>query len=174
MLRTFTAALALAATAIGAVSAQPIEPNVALQREKMAALSMMIGEWRGEGWMMTRGGRVEFSQSEVVTPRLGGNVILVNGTGRASGAAADAEPIFEALAVIAYDEAAQKYMMRSYAQGRAGDFEIRPRADGFSWSLPNVDYDATIADGVWTEKGFYTTPDGKKTQFIEFTVRRTD
>jgi len=169
-----TAAAAFAATAVSIASAQPAEPNVALQKEKISALSMMIGEWRGEGWMMTRGGRVEFTQTEMVSPRLGGNVLMVNGTGRVKDAPADAPPIFEALAIIAYDEATQKYMMRSYAQGRAGDFEIRPRADGFSWSLPNVEYDATIADGVWTERGFYASPDGKKTQFIEFAVRRVE
>jgi hypothetical protein len=161
---------------LGEPSAQtaPAAPDIALQREKMAALSIIAGEWRGEGWMMTREGRVAFTQTEVVKPALGGNVLTINGTGRGAGQPADAEPVFQALAIVSYDERSGKYMMRSYAQGRAGDFEIRPRAEGLAWSLPNVEYDAVVMDGVWTEKGFYKGPDGKMTQFIEFTVRRVD
>jgi hypothetical protein len=42
--------------------------------------------------------------------------------------------------------------MRSYAQGRVGDFAFKPTADGFAWEIPagpvTIRYTATIKEGT--------------------------
>jgi hypothetical protein len=173
MIRTLALSLCLA-IAPAFADGPPKAPDQALQASKMEAFSILEGAWKGEGWTYTQEGRFEFQQTEEVTPMLQGKIFAVHGTGRGKGAAADAPPVFEALGLISFDERKGAYFMRSYANGYVGDFEIVPRPDGFSWTAGPVRYDATVANGVWTETGWRKDAAGKEVQFFEMTVRRIE
>ena len=50
----------------------------------------------------------------------------------------DKVQVDDAPAERGYDAAKKTYAMRSYAQGRAGDFPLQVRADGFDWQIPGL------------------------------------
>jgi hypothetical protein len=153
---TMKALTLVAAVCVSTVlQAQPAAPmSQAAQREKLSVLSMMDGEWRGTAWYLTpSGGRQELTQTERVGPLLGGAIKVVEGRGYDAQGATQ----FNAFAVIAVDPQSNALTMRSYADGRVGDFPIEPAADGFSWKIvagpATISYRATIKDGTWHEVG---------------------
>jgi hypothetical protein len=104
---------------------------------------------------------------------LDGTVRVLEGRGYET----DGSLSFNAFAVISYNPDTKVYSMRSYSGGRAGDFPIKPTADGFTWDIqagPNmkIEYVATVKDGKWTEIGTRVPKDGPPVKFIEFTVTR--
>lgn len=88
----------------------------------------------------------------------------------------DGELEFNALAVTSYDPATGAYSMRSYAQGRTGDFVVTPTEDGFQWEIPagpmTIRYEAVAKDGTWTEVGDRIAPGQDPIRFIEMTLTR--
>lgn len=144
------------------------------QREAMAALDFLNGEWRGEAVAYGPGGtRVVLTQTERVGDFLGGWVKVVEGRGYdAEGATA-----FNAMAVISWDPAEGRYRFRSWADGRNGDFRFEPTPEGFRWEAPAgpgavVRYTATVADGVWREVGEYVREGAEPVRTMEMTLRR--
>ncbi len=144
-----------------------------LQKEKLAALQMMDGVWRGDAWIITpQGTRQEMTQTERVGPMLDGAIKVIEGRGYD----ASDTTVFNAFAVISYDAQKNQYAMRSYAQGRQGDFTLTLTDEGFSWSIPagpaTIRYLATIKDGEWHEYGERIVGDQKPMKFFEMRLRR--
>lgn len=99
----------------------------------MRRFAFLDGVWTGTAWILLPSGeRQEVIQTERIGPFLGGSIRLIEGRGFDS----DSRLVFNAFAVISYDPRTDRYSMRSYAQGRAGDFEITPTADGYTWEIP--------------------------------------
>jgi hypothetical protein len=161
-------------TAPPARSAAPVgmaDPSsrIASQREAMAALSFLDGQWRGTGTAYGTG----FTQTERVGTLLNGTVRLVEG--HASGA--DGTTYFNAFGIISWDPDRRAYSMRSHAMGYAGDFPLTVRPDGFSWEQPmgpgaSIRYTATIANGEWHEVGDRVVPGAAPVRMFEMRVRR--
>ena len=165
------AVLALAAPA----AAQPPNPAAlqAAQREAMAKLPGMDGVWRGTAWTITPTGRHEVVQTERIGPFLGGTVKVIEG--RAYNA--DGSVGFNALGIVSFDPAARAYNLHSYAMGRAGDFKLDVRPDGYVWQTPAgpgaiVRYTATIGNGTWREVGERIAGTAKPVQIFEMNLKR--
>ena len=146
--------LLTASVTFAQVSAQPA--GTAAQREAVAALDFLDGEWRGEAVIIGPGGREVLTQTERVGSMLGGSVKVIEGRGYA----ADGSTQFNAMAVISWDAAEGRYRFRSWANGYTGDYPFERTEDGFRWSVPagpnaRIDYVATVRDGVWHEVGSY-------------------
>ena len=111
------AAVALAVT-VGARA----DDLVAVEQTAMAKLSFMDGVWRGPATTQTQSGPHSVTQTERIGPFLNGTVKVIEGRGyQADGAVG-----FNALGIISFDPATQKYAFRSYAEGRAGTFSFEP------------------------------------------------
>lgn len=157
-------------------SQAPESPAVmmAKQREAMAPLGFMDGVWRGPAWTLDpTGKRHEVTQTERVGSFLDGTVRVIEGRGYN----ADGTPGFRALAVLSYDLAKKALVMRSWAQGRSGDFPFIPTADGFVWTIPagpnaTVRYTAVVKDGAWREVGEYLAEGREPRQVFEMNLRR--
>lgn len=163
-------ALAVAATA----SAQAVRPNGTVeQRQAMQALSWMDGEWVGEATILMGPGAGTHPHTERVGPMLGGSIKVIEGR---SAGGADGAPAFNAFAVVSWDDAADRYVMRSYANGYAGDFPLEASADGFAWTAPapggEIRYVTTFRDGVWVEIGHFVMPGRDPMKVIELRLRR--
>ena len=78
-------------------------------------LSGMVGSWEGRGWMaFGPGQRREFTQTEQVTAKLGGAVIVVEGTGLASDGSGGTRVVHSALGVISQHADEGAYTFKSY------------------------------------------------------------
>ena len=103
----------------------------------------MDGIWRGPAWTLQPDGRKRnLVQTERIGPFLDGSVKLIEGRGYEE----DGRVGFNALGIVYYDLAKQAYGLRSFAQGRGGDFkfEARPWLRVGSRSPAPVRYVATI------------------------------
>lgn len=143
------------------------------QKKQLKSLSMMDGTWRGDAWiLLPNGTRQEMTQTERVGPLLDGAVKLVEGRGYDS----SGKTLFNALGVIAYDPQQQELMMRSYAQGRIGNFPLKVTKNGFSWEIQagpaTIRYTAKIANGEWFEYGERIIGDRPPMRFIEMNLKR--
>ena len=171
-------ALLLALAAPTAVLAQPTHhaPAGAALNERMTPFAWLVGEWHGSGWFITPDGtRHTVESREVVTPKLSGTALLVEGRHHAAG-----QPdrvVHDAMAMLTWDRIANAYRFRSaLASHVSGDYAIQPTANGFTWSMDTpggrIVYTTTHDNGVWTERGSRTGADGRSVDFFEMTLRK--
>jgi hypothetical protein len=174
--RVSLAALA-AAVAIGAASvasAQELRPAGSQeQRDAMQRLSWMDGEWVGTAAVYSGPGRTtSHAHTERIGPMVGGSVKVIEGRTTE----ADGTVSFNAFAIVSWDEATDAYVMRSYANGQAGDFPLEITPDGFNWSTPSrggrMDYVTTHTDGEWVETGDFVMDGRDPMRVIELRLRR--
>lgn len=163
------AALLLAAGAAQAQGPAPDPARITAQAEAMKPLAWMDGVWRGKAWAATPAGRLELTHTERVGPMIAGSLKVIEGKSYTADGATDGG--FNALAVISHDPQ-RGYSMRSYAQGRAGDFPLTLTPDGWNWSAGPVRYQSTHKGDVWTERGDYSPPDGGPSRQIFFMEMR--
>ena len=170
-------ALLIVAASVSAQALAQGRPDAAAltaaQVKAMTPLSFMDGTWKGSASMMLPSGEKHtITQTERVGPFLDGSIKVIEGRGYE----ADGRASFNALAVLSYDPDKQAYSMRSYAQGRSGDFVFTPTADGFVWEIPagpmTIRYTAVVKDGVWSEVGDRIVPGKDPIRFIELSLKR--
>ena len=147
---------------------------IAAQREGMARLAMMDGVWRGPAWsLQPNGQKHNITQTERIGPFLDGSIKVIEGRGYE----ADGKVTFNAFASISYNPATRDHLMHSHAQGRVGDFVLKPTADGFVWEIPagpmtTMRYTATIKDGTWREVGDRIQEGKEPVRFFEMNLKR--
>ncbi|MBM4013509.1 MAG: hypothetical protein FJ293_00890 [Planctomycetes bacterium] len=93
------------------------------------AFAAMDGEWRGEAWtLLPEGSKHVLTQTERVGPFLDGTVRVIAGRGHE----ADGSVSFNALGVLYFDPDQKALRMRSWTQGRTGEFPVTRTATGFT------------------------------------------
>ncbi|CAN5206645.1 hypothetical protein BH10PSE1_BH10PSE1_23380 [soil metagenome] len=115
---------------------------------------------------------VRKAHTERIGPMLGGSIKVIEGrTPADAGQAA-----FNAFAVISWDQAGQRFMMRSYANGQAGDFPLTADETGFSWVIPagpgEMRFHTTIVGNEWVETGDFVMTGRPATRSVELRLRR--
>lgn len=174
------ALVVLAAVGTGPVVAQAL-PAVA---PEMAALDWLEGAWSGEGWIeQAPGQRGEFRGTEVVEKRMGGRVVVVEGSFTAyMGPELGHVPVHQALGVLSWDASSGAHLFRTYtARGGTGEGNEAEVTDGrIVWGyddprMGTVRYTITrTPEGHWREVG-HATRDGETWhQFFEMELRRTE
>jgi hypothetical protein len=147
--------------------------TTAAQREAMSQLPALDGLWRGTARVEMRPGEeVTVTQTERVGPFLGGTIKVIEGRGFTE----DGSMPFNALAILSFDPGSGSYSMRSYAQGRSGDFPVVVTDDGMEWTIEagpmKIVYSAAIDGDTWTEVGDRIMPNGDTVRFFESTMTR--
>ncbi len=167
----------LAATGLAGHAWSQAQPDpeglMKAQREALARLAILDGTWRGPATILTPSGEKHtLTQTERIGPFLDGAVKVIEGKGYE----ADGSVGFNALGIISYDPQKRAYTMRSYAQGRAGDFPLTVTPDGFSWEIAagpaTIRYTAVIKDGTWHEYGERIVAGANPVRFHEMTLKR--
>ncbi len=146
---------------------------IADQKKGMAPLSYMDGVWRGEAWtILPNGQKHTITQTERIGPFLDGSVKVIEGRGYGE----DGKVSFNAFGILSYDPDKKSFSMRSYAQGRSGDFKLTPTTDGNVWEIPagpmTIRYTATIKDGKWREVGDRIMEGKEPVRFFEMNLKR--
>ncbi|MDO8632024.1 MAG: hypothetical protein Q7R41_16185 [Phycisphaerales bacterium] len=149
--------------------------------EKMKALSFMVGEWEGEGWMqMGPQERKTVKVKESVRLKLSGMALLVEGRGTSkTSEGGEGTVVHEALAVISWDSKKEQYSMRAItAKAGAVDPKIEVGDKSMVWSFDTpvggaVRYSIKVNEkGQWLEIGEFSR-DGKEwNKFFEMTLSK--
>jgi hypothetical protein len=156
--------------------AQPQAPRPPL--EEMKKLDFLVGRWEGTGRMqMGPGAQEEARVTEIVQPKLGGAIVMIEGIGRVG---EDDRIVHHALGVISFDAQAKEYRMRAYrADGRFVDPVIELQEKKIVWSFDDpragsIRYTITINEkGQWREIGEMSRDGGKTwNPFFEMTLDR--
>lgn len=159
----------------GLAAAQPA-PAAAPAADRMAPFRWLVGEWHGSGWTLAPdGSRHTFGSREIVTLRLSGNAMLVEGLHHETGN--PQRVVHDAIALLTWDSRANAYRFRTaLATGMGGDFPIEPTANGFNWSIDTpggrITYRITHENGEWIERGSRTGADGRAIDFFEMRLRQ--
>jgi hypothetical protein len=159
-----------------AIAQRPPDPAalIAAQREAMAPLAAMDGIWRGPAWtILPSGQKHSITQTERIGPFLDGSIKVIEGRGYDP----DGKVTFNAFGIVSYNPATKTYSLHSHAQGRSGDFELKPIPDGYVWEIPAggsviIRYTATIKDGTWHEVGDRIVPGQEPFRMFDMTLKR--
>jgi hypothetical protein len=166
-------AAALAAISLTTAAAQaPDMAALAAQRTATARFAWMDGRWRGPAVTRTSTGEHRVIQTERIGTALDGTIRVIEG----KAFDADGSVGFHAFGIVSFDPRSQTYSLRSYAQGRSGDFPLRPTEDGYVWEIAagpmTIRYTATLANGTWREIGERIVPGQLPQQFFEMNLVR--
>jgi hypothetical protein len=141
----------------------------------MKKLAFLVGKWSGSA-TTSRGPNetVKVNQTEDVQFKLGGLVLLIEGTGRNPDTAA---VMFNALATISYDETAKAYRFRAYNDGRYLDTDLKVPENGFEWGYKagpaDIRFVMRLNDkGEWVETGDVKFGDNPTQRTFEMTLRK--
>jgi hypothetical protein len=170
MRTTLLCCFALACTAF----AQPQRPNVTAQREAMKKLAFLVGTWTGEAATVRPNQTIKVKQTEQVTYKLDGLVLLIEGTGRNPDTG---DIMFRALATVSYEDAASVYHFRAYNDGNYLDTDLKVPMNGFEWSYKagpaQVRFVTKLDDkGDWVETGDVIMDNNPAQRFFDMTVRK--
>lgn len=168
------AALSLVYAAAPTLAQQADPAALAAQREAMSELDWMNGEWVGTAEIMVGMGQTRtLRHTERIGPMLDGTIKVIEGHSYE----ADGSTGFNAFAILSWDDEQDRYVMRSYAQGHAGDFPLEITATGWKWSTParggEVQYTTVHTDGGWTETGDFVATGREPMRVITLTLHRT-
>lgn len=162
--------IVLTAFLIHSSFSQPVQPDPEIQA-KMAELAFIVGNWKGDGWMMREGGRAEFNQTENIAYKLDSTIIVIEGLGMAGG-----RVIHNAYAIISYDKENGEYSFRSYLpNGQNNEFDAELIDNKLHWyPNDNVRYIIWLNEkGQWYETGEYKKGE-EWVQYFEMTLDRVD
>ena len=140
------------------------QPPASIQQEKMKGLQIFAGKWKGEGWMILQDGKKHFfDQTELVTPKFDGGVLMIEGNGNDK---ESKKPIHDALAYLTYDVSKKQYRFTAMTgMGYITDTtpEVKDNG-GYTWSMDNpkfmVKYTLAVDNGDWYEIGEISTDKG--------------
>ncbi len=170
MFQRFACLLLIAALTVPCYAQEA--PNAS---EKMKPVEFLVGEWEGEGWMMTRSGKMESLSFEKVTPKAGGTVLMIDGLGKDKSSGKETHNAF---GILRYEVTSQSYKLTSYlSSGQSGEFVATIGNKTISWEIKSdqrhVRYTMKIDDqGRWHEIGEVNLGADKWMQFMEMTLRR--
>lgn len=89
---------------------------------------------------------------------------------------AEGKVTFNAFGIISYDAGKQVRTLHSHAMGMAGDFALKPTANGCVWEIPagpmTIRYTVVVKDGKWREIGERVSPGKDPVPFFEMNLVR--
>ena len=153
---------------------QPTSKDI--QRREMKKLDWFVGHWKGAGWVQVGPQeRHEFTQTETIEAKLGGLVLVIEGSGKAK---EDGSTVHTALAFVSYDPRANKFRWHAFTPEGQIDTEAKVGTDTLEWTLEipqrgRMRYTITRNEqGEWFEVGEMIQEDQTRHKFFEMTLRK--
>ena len=152
-------------------------PDVEAQRAAMKRLDFLVGEWSGHASAARGPGVIiELEQSEVAQFKLDGLVLMIEGVGRTK---SNGKVALQALGLISFDDASNRYRMRAYNDGRWLETDVTLLEDGaglrWGFSLGEISTKSVLRindKGEWTEFANITIGERPPQKLMELVVRR--
>jgi hypothetical protein len=127
--------------------------NDSTQLTEMTKLSFLVGQWEGTGYFeYAPGQRRTFTETEDVQMKLGGLMLVFEGTGQSKAANGETITVHDALALARYDEQSHTFRWQAYRADRG--------------ALSTVESEAQVTNQT-LEWGFQDNRAGK----VRFTIK---
>jgi hypothetical protein len=160
------------------VSQSNMKPDAQLTAA-MNKLRFMEGQWKGSGWIQFGPQKSTFVQTEDIRFKVNGTVLQIEGLG--VDAKNTSQVIHEAFALISYDQANSRYLMRAIrGNGNYVDAETHLLEDGaFEWKFRSpqageIRYTIRLINSQWVEKGEINRDGTNWIQFFEMTLNKSN
>jgi hypothetical protein len=156
-----------------AVSSAQTRPDPAAHKAAMQKLKFLEGTWTGDAFISFPAKQMTIRQTEVVQYKLDGVVMTIEGTGRNP----EGKPVFQAFAVISFDQGTGSYRIRAWNDGNFIEEEIKVDENRFEWGFQRgpVNFSNHMKvdeSGKWIEVS-ETTVDGRKVQSVQMSLTRS-
>lgn len=150
------------------------QPDVAAQKAAMKKLAFLAGKWSGDATARAREGELAIKQSEDIQFRLDGLVLLIEGTGREP---ESGKVVFNALAVVNYDDVKKEYRIRAFNSGHHTEAPFEVSDNGFAWGFRmgpvEVRNEMRVDDkGQWIETGTVTMEGKPPITTVRMTLKK--
>lgn len=153
------------------------------QNAELKKLEILVGTWKGTGWIMTQKGRQTSKMTEIFQYKLGGQIAVVDGLGISKDEKTGEERIsHRAYGTFAYDKESGKIKFRYYKAetGEEGETLIQVVDNGFTWGFnvnetgSKVKFSMRINEkGNWHEIGEFSRDSGKTwMKFLEMELSK--
>ncbi len=145
------------------------------------SLSFMLGTWKGEGYMRMGPKKQEFNLTEVISSKVNGAVISIDGAGVSTDSITnETRNVHDAFGVVYYDMEIKGFRMMAFSSAAAQkDVELKVENRVLTWSFTSdnggfVKFTEDFSDeGKWTTVGEYS-PDGSRWfTFMEYFLENT-
>jgi hypothetical protein len=171
------ALLTMTADALRAQRHPQAEAMTARARAALAPLAGLVGTWDGEARVSIGPNQwLKVNQHEQVEWHSMGTVLLIRGTGRSAEGTNKGEIVFEATAVIWYDQQQRRPAMRTFVDGNMTDAEIEVKPDTIVWGFPvqgaRIRYTIAFSGGKWHEVGHYVREGAAPVETIDMRLVR--
>ncbi|MEO9853564.1 MAG: hypothetical protein ABJE80_17740 [Reichenbachiella sp.] len=150
----------------------------ALAKEKLAALEMMVGTWKGTGYIYTPAGKESSSVTENIQYKLDGTVIVAEGRGIKTMEDGSEKVVHDALGVISFNPFTKQYQMNSFiSKGMSTNAKVEIKDENsVVWWIEagptTIRYSLTIKNGQWTEIGERSMDGENWQQFFEMKLEK--
>lgn len=141
-------------------------------KSKMSSLSAIVGNWKGEGWMMNRQTRArdQFKVQENIEYALDSTVIYMRGLGTD-----ETGVVHDALGILSVNPEGDFFITSFLGDGRTGKYEMKRNGSQWEWKIPipqgTIIYAIELEENSWKEKGFFDM-NGTPYQFFEMNLVR--
>lgn len=177
--------LLFGALIMGLTSHTNAQPTEAIALEKMKPFSQWIGHWKGEGTMQMGPGEPRKSTvDENIAYKLGGAIILIEGTGKSVGSPTGEEHIVHnAMAVLSFDQVSGEYHFNTFLKdGKSALAWFEPGENNtcqWGFDVPNgaIRYSITIhpVAKTWNEVGEFSNDKGLTwVKFFEMNLQKVE
>lgn len=141
-------------------------------------LDFMIGEWEGNGWMMTRNGKENAKINEKVQYKLENDIMVVEGLGTKTDSITNEQKIVHnAFGIIFFDTKANSLMIDAYKEGESIQSKIEfieEKIIQWKMDIPNqgkvkftVDFST---NNKWIEIGEFSRDGENWMKFLEMNL----
>jgi hypothetical protein len=147
-------------------------PDVVAQKAAMKRLSFLSGKWIGTASIsLGERGEIKIQQTEEVTYKLDGLILQIEGTGRDE----SGKIVFNALAIVSYDQGRQSYRIHAWNSGNFVESELRVVEKGFEWGFEQgpVTFRNQMKidlEGRWSESSETVMKDGRKLHSVHMVL----
>ncbi len=152
-------------------------PDLAAQRSAMEKLGFLMGSWAGEAHLFAGADTpLTLNWSEEAQFKLDGLLLAIEARGVSR---SDGNVVRQALGLVAYDDYAGVYRMRTFNDGRYLETELKllDGENGFTWGFEIGEFRTSSVlrineKGEWTEVHHLTVGSQPPRKLMEVTVSR--
>jgi hypothetical protein len=145
--------------------------DTAARKVELAKISGLIGTWTGPGWrILPTGERIEYDQTVVVTSKMGGQAMMIEGNSvrRPPNVPQGAG----SLAIVTWEPELNRYAFRSFTGGRLTQADgALLSSDTFQWTVKGpplcMRFTVKFGENQWSELG-EVSRDGQKTWTVSY------